>query len=110
MLVAVDVKITSATELHSCFSVALRIKLDKMNLVADDISNERYKVTFSHRVMDCDKLLVLDGLNGNSVSFVGFLSFQRWESYTATADNSCPRSVDYISTDGADIEFRKEDI
>ena len=110
MLVAVDVKIASATELHSCFSIALRIKLDKMNLVADDISNKRYEVTFSHWVMDCDKLLVLDGLNGNSVVRVDFLSLKGRESYTATADNSCPRSVDYISTDGADIEFRKEDI
>ena len=110
MLVAVDVKIASATELHSCFSVALGIELDKVYSVACHISHKRDKVTFSHRVLDCDKLLVLDGLNGYSVVRVDFLSFKGWESYTATADNSCPRSVDYIATDGADIEFRKEDI
>ena len=110
MLVAVDVKITSATELHSCFSVALRIKLDKMNLVADDISNERYKVAFSHRVMDCDKLLVLDGLNGNSVVRVDFLSLKGRESYTATADNSCPCSMDDITAYRTDIKLRKENV
>ena len=40
VLVAVDVKITSATELHSCFSVALGIKLDKLHSVACDISHK----------------------------------------------------------------------
>ena len=110
MLVAVNIKITSATELHSCFSVAFGIELDEVYSVACHISHKRDKVTFSHRMLNCDEFFVLDGLDGHSVVRVDILSLKWWESYTATADNSCPRSVDDIATDGADIEFRKEDI
>ena len=110
MLIAINIKIPSASELHSCFSISLGVELDKLYSVAGYISHKRYEVAFGHRMLNCDKFFVLDGLDGNSMSFVGFLSFERWKCDTATTDNSSTCSVYDIATDRADIEFREENI
>ena len=110
MFIAINIKVTSASELHSGFGISLGVELDKLYSVAGYISHKRYEVAFGHRMLNCDKFLVFHGLDGNSMSFVGFLSFERWKCDTATTDNSSTCSVYDIATDGTDIEFGKEDV
>ena len=102
MLVAVNIKISPATELHSCFCISLGIEFDKLHPVTGDISHKRYEVTLGHWMLYRDKLFVLHRLDSNSVILVGFLSFERRECDTTATDDGCTRSVDDITTDGTD--------
>ena len=110
VFIAVNIKITPATELYSCFSVALGVKLDELNSVASDISHKRDEMCLSHRVLYCDKFLIFNGLDDNSVTVVNILSLKSRQSYAATTDKCGTCGVDYISADRADIKLSEKHI
>ena len=108
MFITINIKISPAAKLYSCFSIALRIKLDELHSVACDISNKGYEVTFGHRMLYSDEIFIFYGFYGNSMISVDFFSFKGWESYTTATDKGCTCGVDDIATDGTDIELREK--
>ena len=87
VLVAVNIKIASATKLNSCFRITFRIKFNKLNSVSGYISYKGYEMFFAHFVVDSYKFFIFNIFKSYSVVTVSFLSFKGRKSYTAAAYN-----------------------
>ena len=59
MLIAIDVKVTGAAALKSCFCIALRVELHELQSVRSDICRKRDIMRFRHFMVHSKKVLVL---------------------------------------------------
>ena len=63
-----------------------------------------------HGVRQGDVVIVLNALDGDGVIGIRFLGFRRWECDAAAADQRLACGAEDIAAEGADVEFRAEDI
>ena len=104
MLIAIDVKVTGAAALKSCFCIALRVELHELQSVGSDVCRKRDIMRFCHFVVHGKKVLVLYLFHGESVLTVRFFRFQRRQCDSAAANDSVSGCMKDISAERADIE------
>ena len=109
-MVAVEVEVAASAELEAGFGVAFGIEFDKLHTVACDIGCEGDIMRFGHIVMHGDKMLILDAFDRDRVCLVGIIGFERRECDAATTDDGIAGCVKDIAAQGADIEFRVQEI
>lgn len=110
VVVAVDVEEASAVELEASFGVAFGVELDKLHPVRCEEGRERNKMGFCHRVVDGNEMLVLHFFDGNTVICIGLFCLQGWQDNAATANEGISHSSENVAADGANIEFRPQNI
>ena len=91
VFIAVNIQISTATKLKSCFGVAFRVELNKLDSVAGYIGGKGDVVFFAHRMRCSEEVLILNFFNNNTVLLVGFLSFKGRQSDAAAAYYGIPR-------------------
>ena len=105
VLIAIDVNKAAASQLKTGFGVPFRIKFDKIQPISRHIGNKRYVMTFFHRMVDGNKVLVFNLFYTNFVLIVRRLGFKGRQSDTATTDYSLSARVNYVTADRAHIKL-----
>ena len=103
VLIAVPVKHTVAAAEKSGFCTPFWIEFDHFETAADTIGGERDVMAFCHRMFYSQIVFVIDNLTVQRVFLIGFLRFERRQSYTAARNQGCACRLDNITAYRADI-------
>ena len=92
-------------QLKSELGAALGIKLYHLQPVGSDKRRKADKVLLGHRVVEADKMLVLNIFDDGAMRHVGVNRFRRLDGSTAAVKLYAAKRVNNISADGADVKL-----
>ena len=97
-----------STDKKAGLRIALRIKFDHIEPITRNAGYKGNIMTFCHRMIDGNIVLVLYNFILYSVRFIGLLGFQGWERNTTAGNDSWTTAMQYVAADRAHIELRAQ--